>query len=221
MESGRRFIEDVQGVPGRPATELRGQLYALGLATRKRGGRLPQTDVTESDVHQRLHMTGDGWLMGEEGQRLFARKVEHVGDGLAPEGDLQGVTVVPGPMAYLTRYVHIREKVHLDPNGSISRTCLTPSTLYIEREAPGQVTPDLRLLGETEELADMVEDTGVGGGVGPWGPSDRRLVDLDHLVDVLYAADRTVESGHRFGSVDLMSQGSQQNVVHQGRLARS
>ena len=55
-----------------------------------------------------------GWCR-EEAERLLARQVEHVGDGLAPEGDLEGVPVVAGAVAHLAGHVDVGQEVHLDP----------------------------------------------------------------------------------------------------------
>ena len=54
MKAGRRFVEDVQGLAGRPFAKFLGELDALCLATGKSRGGLSQADVTQSHVDQRL-----------------------------------------------------------------------------------------------------------------------------------------------------------------------
>ena len=49
-----------------------GQLHPLRLAARQRGGRLAEAHVAEADVDERLHVAGDGRLVGEELERLLA-----------------------------------------------------------------------------------------------------------------------------------------------------
>jgi hypothetical protein len=39
--------------------ELEGQLDALGLAARQRGGALAEADVAEADLHQGVELAGD------------------------------------------------------------------------------------------------------------------------------------------------------------------
>ena len=67
-----------------------------------------------------------GWC-GEEAERLLARHVQHVGDGLAPEGDLERVAVVTGPMAHLAGHVDVGQEVHLDLDGAVARAGLAPT----------------------------------------------------------------------------------------------
>ena len=66
----------------------------------------------------------------------------------------------------------------------------------------------------------MVENTGVGGRVAPRRAPDRRLVDVDHLVEGVHALDPAVAARDLLGLVDALHQGPQQDVVHQGGLAR-
>ena len=62
----------------------------------------------------------------------------------------------------------------------------------------------------------MVEDTRVGGGVGAGCPADRRLVDVDDLVDQVGALQGRVQPGWHLGSVHLLHEGLVQYLVHQG-----
>src|SRR5205085_3410109 len=78
--------------------------------------------------------------------------------------------------------------------------------------------PHLRLLGLGEEVPDLVEHAGVGGGVGARAAADGRLVDVDDLVEVLGALDGAVAAGHRLRPVDPLHQGVVQDVVDQRRL---
>jgi hypothetical protein len=54
---------------------------------------------------------GDGV---EEAQRLLDRHVQHVGDRLALEADLQGVAVITLAVADLAGDVDVRQELHLD-----------------------------------------------------------------------------------------------------------
>ena len=48
VETGGRFIQDVERFPGRTAAQLLGELDALGLAAGEGCGRLAQGDVTQA-----------------------------------------------------------------------------------------------------------------------------------------------------------------------------
>ena len=67
----------------------------------------------------------------------------------------------------------------------------------------------------------MVEHPGVGRRVGSRRPPDRRLVDVDDLVDLVRPGDRAVPAGHVAGVVDPLGQRGVEDGVDQRRLARS
>ena len=170
---GGGLVEDVDGVAGRALGQLAGQLDPLGLAARQRGRRLAQAHVAEADVDDRLHVAGDGRLVGEELERLLARQVEHVGDVLALERDVERVAVVAGALAHLARHVHVGQEVHLDLDRAVAGAGLAPTAVDVEREPTRQVAADLGLVGLGEQLADVVEHAGVGGRVRPRRAADR------------------------------------------------
>ncbi len=124
-------------------------------------------------------------------------------------------------MADLAGDVDVGQEVHLDLDGAVAGAGLAAAAAHVEGEPPGQVTPHLRLVRLGEELADVVEHPGIGGRVRTGRAPDGRLVDVDHLVQVLDALDRAVAPGQRLGPVQLLRQDAEQDVVDEGRLARS
>ena len=82
MQSGRRLVQDVQGSAGGALRQLLGELDALRLAARERGGLLADMDVVEADAVQKLEYAAHPRHRLEEAQRLLDRHVEHVGDRL-------------------------------------------------------------------------------------------------------------------------------------------
>ena len=221
VEPGGRFVEYVDGVSGGTLGQFAGQLHPLGLPSRQGGRRLPEAHIAQPDVDQGLHVPGDGRLVLEEAERLVARHVQDVGDRPALEAHVQGVPVVALSLADLACDVDVGQEVHLDADGAVARAGLAPSALHVEAEPARLVAPDPGLLGPGEQLPDVVEHARVGGRVGPWRPTYGRLVDVDDLVDALGALQRPVESGWHLGAVHPLHEGLVQDLVHQGRLARS
>ena len=185
------------------------------------GGRLAEPHVAEADVDQRLHVPGDGRLVGEELERLLARQVEHVGDRLALEVDVERVAVVAGALAHLARHVDVGQEVHLDLDRAVARARLAAAALDVEREPAGLVAADLGLLGLREQLADVVEHAGVGGRVRPRRAADGRLVDVDDLVELLDARRPSCAGRAGSSSRRLLHQRAQQDVVDRRGLARA
>jgi hypothetical protein len=219
VEAGGRLVEDVDGAAGGPLPQLRGELDPLRFTAGEGGGGLAEADVAETDVDEGLEVPGDRGLVGEELERVLDGEVEDLGDVLALEGDVEGVAVVPGAFAHLAGDVHVGEEVHLDLDGPVPGARLAPATLDVEREAARQVAADLRLLRGGEQGPDLVEHAGVRRGVRPGGPPDRRLVDVDDLVEMLGAFDGLVPAGHGPGLVDALHQRVEQDVVDERRLA--
>ena len=199
--------------------ELGRQLHPLRLTARQRGRGLAEAHVAEADVDQRLQVPGDGGLVGEELERLLDRQLEHLGDVLALERDVERVAVVARALAHLARHVDVGEEVHLDLDRAVARARLAATALHVEREAAGQVPAHLRLLRGGEQRADLVEHAGVRGRVRARRAPDRRLVDVDDLVDVLDALDLLVPTGHVLRAVDLLHQRGIEDVGDERALA--
>ena len=192
VQAGGGLVEDVDGAAGGALLQLGGELDPLRLTAGQRRGGLAEPDVAQPDLDQGLHVPGDRRHGGEEVDGLLDRHVEDLGDGLALVVDLERLAVVAGAVADLARDVDVGEEVHLDLDRAVARAGLAAAALDVEREPALQVAAHLRLGRRGEQLADVVEDAGVGRGVGPRRAADRRLVDVDHLVDVVEAGDPLV-----------------------------
>ena len=123
----------------------------------------------------------------EEADRLLDGHVEHVGDRPALEADLERLAVVALAVALLAGHVHVRQEVHLDLDLAVAAADLAAAALHVEGEAARLVPARPRLLRARVELADVVEQPDVGGRVRARRAPDRRLVDVDDLVDLVEA----------------------------------
>ncbi len=122
-------------------------------------------------------------------------------------------------LADLARHVHVGQEVHLDLDRAVALARLAAAALDVEREPARLVAADLRFLRGGEQRADLVEHAGVGGGVRAGRAADRRLVDVDDLVDVLRALDLLVPARHFARPVDLLHQRGVQDVADERALA--
>ena len=163
----------------------------------------------------------DGRDVLQQGQRLIDRELEHVGDGLASIVNVERLPVVPPPLAFLARHVHVGQEVHLDADDAVALARFAAPALDVEREA-ARLEPSLPGLGQhRKQLADEREQARVGGRVAAWGAPDGRLVDLDHLVDQIDAVDAIVETRVARRLVERLGERLVQNLVDQRRLARA
>ena len=170
---------------------------------------------------QGLQAAADLRDVGEELERLFDRHVEHVGDRLALEADVQRLAVVALAVALLARDVDVRQEVHLDLDLAVAAADLAAAALDVEREAAGLVAARARLLGLGVQVADLVEEADVGRRVRARRAADRRLVDADDLVQVLEALDALVRARPHPRAVELVGDGLVEDLVDQRGLARA
>ena len=221
VQARRRLVQDVYRSAGGTLLKLGGELDTLGLTTGEGGCGLAEPDVAEADVHQCAQVARDGRHRREEPGCLLDRHIQHVADGLALEMNFQRLTVVTRAMADLARHIDVGQEVHLDLDRAVTGAVVAATALDVEREPPGKVAADLGLGRLGEQLAHVVEDAGVCRGVAARGPSDRPLVDVHDLVEVLQPPDRLVPPGHLTRTVELVGENHIEDVVDQRRLARS
>ncbi len=221
VQARRRLVQHVEGAARGSPRELGGELHPLRLPPRQRRRRLAEAHVGEPDVDQRLEVAGDHRLVLEERQALLAGEVEHLCDRVALPGHVEGVPVVARPLADLAGDVHVRQEVHLDADGPVAGTGLAAPATDVEGEAPRSVAPDLRLVRLAEQPPDVVEDSRVGGRVRPRGPPDGRLVDRDHLVELLDALHPPVPSRRHPRALELGLERPEEDVVDERRLPRT
>ena len=148
-----------------------------------------------------------------------------MGDVFALVLHLQGFAVVALAVAHIAGHIHIGQKVHfhLDHAVALAGFAATPALggSDVERKPPRPVTALARHRHLGHQLANGGEQAGVGGGVGARCAANRRLVDIDDLVEQIQASDVVVGRGFGVGAVDAARRSGVQGVVDQGGLART
>ena len=132
---------------------------------------------------------------------------------------IQRFPVVPGAFADLAGHIHIRQKMHLYLDNAITPAGFATAALDIEAEPTGFVAAQLRLRRLAEQFAHRIEQAGVGRRIGARRATDRRLVDIDDLVDILRAANLPVRSRSGPSAVNLLRQRFIKNFIDQRALA--
>ena len=147
--------------------------------------------------------------------------VEHVADALALEADVQGLAAEPLALADRAGDPDVGEEVHLQPVRAVPLAGLAPASGDVEAEPARRVAAGLGLGEPGVQVADLVEQLDVGRRVGARRPADRRLVDVDHLVELLEPLDPVVRARLGDGPVQVARQGLAEDVAHQRALARA
>jgi hypothetical protein len=183
VQAGGRFVEEVERAAGVFAAEFGGELEALGFAAGEGGAGLAEAEVAEADFGERGADVVDAGHGAEEGHGFVDGEVEDVGDVQALVGDLEGFAVVAPAAALFAGHVDRREEVHLDAEDAVAFAGLAAAALDVEAEAARAVAADAGGGQLREEIADLVEEAGEGGGVAARRAADGGLVDDHHLVE--------------------------------------
>ena len=197
VQAGRRLVEQIERPAGVGPGKLGGQFDPLGLAAGERRGRLAEREIVQPHVAERLQRPANLGNVLEQLDRLAARHVQHVGDRPAVIADGQRLGVVAPAAAGVALDPHVGQEVHLDAELPVAFAFLAPPAGHVEAEPPRRVAAELRLGQLGVERADQVEDAGERGRIRGRRLSQRLLIDADHLVDQLHAADGVVGAGRR------------------------
>ncbi len=115
----------------------------------------------------------------------------------------------------------VGEEVHLQAVRAVALAGLAPAAGDVEAEPARRVAPGLGLGKLGVEVADLVEQLDIGRRVGARRAADRRLVDVDHLVELIEPLDPVVGAGLGDRAVQVASQRLAEDVADQRALARA
>ncbi len=221
VEAGRGLVERVERSAGASLDQLPGELDSLGLAAGERRRRLADLDVVEPHVVQCLELVVDLRDVLEMGQGLLDVHFEDLGDRAALELDLEGLVVEAVAAADRAGNPNVGQEVHLQLGRAVAVAGLAPPAGHVEAEPPRLVAAGLGLWKLGVETPDLVERLDVGARVAPRRASDGRLVDGDHLVEVLEPFDRLVCARPSEAAVQITAQRLDEDVGHQRAFARA
>jgi hypothetical protein len=88
-------------------------------------------------------------------------------------------------LAHRAGHPDVGEKIHFQPIRTVALAGLATAAGLVETESARLIAADLRVRHAGVERANFVKDLDVGDRIASRRASDRRLIDRDHLVDVL------------------------------------
>ncbi len=197
------------------------QLQALRLAPGERGHGLPEPQVIEAHVRQRLQARHHVLLAREEGERLVHRELEHLGDGAPVHLHLEHLVAVAPAVAVRAAQVHVGEELHLDVLEAVAAAGGAAPVAGVEAEGAGRVAARLRFRRAGEDVADGVERAHVARGVGARGAADGRLVHEHHVVDARRAVHLAEGAGRFRRLAQVLEQRRVQHVLDERGFPRA
>src|SRR5271157_1085783 len=178
-------------------------------------------DVPQAYIHQRLQLLLDLGKVLQDRQRVCDRGLQQIGDGVSLVLHRQRLVIVALAAADFAKDVNVREKIHLDTPLAFALASFATSAGNVEGEASRLVAALARFRQHGIEVANLGEDAGVSRGIRTRRAPNRRLVNLNDLVDELGPGDRLVPARLFARAVERLGQRAIKNVVDQRRLARS
>src|SRR5439155_25961082 len=119
-----RLVQNIEGAAGRALRKFFRELHALGFSARERGRLLADMDVSQPHALQRGQRVAYARYRLEELCRFVDRHVEHSGDRLAFELDLERLAIVTLALAHVAGDVHVGQEMHPDLNDAVALASL-------------------------------------------------------------------------------------------------
>ena len=146
--------------------------------------------------------------------RLLDVHVENLGDVLPLEPHFERFMVEPTALAQGTCDPDVGQKVHLQLVRAVSLARLTTPPGHVEAEAARFIRPQLRIGQHGIQVADQVEQFHIGRGIGTGCPANRRLVNVNRLVEIGKPFDVRVQPRLSQALVEIPVEGFPEDVVH-------
>src|SRR5690554_772545 len=222
MQTSGRLVKNVQCLAGITLGQLAGQFYPLCFATGQCSCTLAQPDIGQADVNQCLQTACQSRDGVKEYTGFLDGHAQHFVDGLALVADIQRFTVVALALANVTRYIDVRQEVHFHLDHAVTLAGFAAATLDVEGEATGCVAAGAGFGYTGKKLADGGKNAGVGGRVGARCATNRALVDVHHLVQMLQPCNVLVGCDiQRGGTVQCGGSNRKGGALDQGTRARA
>ena len=112
------------------------ELHALRLAARQGRCLLADVDIAEPDARKVTSLSRTAARHGRTA-RSSTGHVQHVGDGLVLEPDLQCLAVVALAVAFIAGDINVGQEVHLDLDEPIALAGFAAAAFHVEENRPG------------------------------------------------------------------------------------
>ncbi len=133
--------------------------------------------------------------------------------------DLQRLAIIARALADIAWHVYIGQELHLDTILALSLTRLAAAAFDIEAETTRRITAYFALGHIAEQVANLVEQVGIGRRVAARRAADRTLIDLDHFVQMLQSVNRLVLAGEGLRAIEVLAQSLAEDLDQERTLA--
>src|SRR5207244_7332746 len=143
------------------------------------------------------------------------------GDAESLEPHLERLAIVAPAPADLAGDEDVGKEMHLDRDQAIAGARFATAALHVERETAGSVAAGTGLGELCEQIPDGGKGTRIRRRIRARAPADRRLADLDHLVDQLPAHELAVYPRLLPPAAEPAGERTMERVADERALARA
>src|SRR5437879_2268465 len=129
--------------------------------------------------------------------------------------------IVAASTAHFAHHVNVGKKIHFDAAEAFARAGFAAAAFYVEAEPAGAIAALTRFRKHGKEIADRSEHTGISRRVRSRRANDRRLIDLDHFVDLIGTDDFAMRGGRFGGAIEFLRERTVKNVVDERGFAEA
>ena len=213
VKPGGRFVEDIDGLSRVTLGKFGGQLHTLAFPSRQGGGRLAELDISEAHFLQHLYLIKDIRYIFKELHGTVDGHVQHIGNGFSLEAYFQRLAVVSLAVTHFARYEYIGQEVHFNGLVAVSTASFASASRYIERKASRLIATDFRFRKIDKQVADVREDTRIGGRIRTGCASQWRLVDIHYLVYIFQSLDAIVGQRVLQRTIEVLRENGLKRIV--------
>ena len=152
------------------------------VASLTRCGWLSDFQISQTNLLEGFQLSGNFRVVFKENNTFVYRHFQNVIDGFPFVFHRKRFTVIAFSLADFAGNVNVRQKVHFNAQDAVALACLASAAFHIKGEPSGSVALCLCIVCFCEKVSDVCENAGVCCRVGTGRSADRRLVDVDHLV---------------------------------------
>ena len=105
--------------------------------------------------------------------------------------------------------------MHLDLDDSIAAAGFAATAFHIKTEAPLLISLRLGICSCCEQITDLVKNTGISCRIGTGCSSDRRLINIDHLVQLINPENIIMFTRNYPGTVQIPCQSLIKDLIDQ------
>ncbi|GFP40860.1 hypothetical protein HKBW3S47_02557, partial [Candidatus Hakubella thermalkaliphila] len=170
-------------------------------------------NISQTHIEEQLQFSFYAGDVGKEFQSFLHRHIQYFGNVLSLESDFQGLPIIPFPLTDLTGDINIGKKVHLDLDGTLASTGLTPSSFDIKTEATRPVASHSGFGRLGEDLPDISEGASVGSRIGTGRPANGRLIYFYDLIYALNALYLLMLPWPGLAAIDFGGEGPEKDLI--------